>query len=100
MASLEDDVIFSLFFEFSLANFFDQASLVDNTKTIGNQIKLGQDMTGNEDGHAEFIVEALDHLTEFLDSDRIETIDGFVQNEEVGFGNERNRNSQPLFHPE
>ena len=55
-------------------------------------------MTGNEDGHAEFIIEAFDHLTEFLDSDRIETIDGFVQNEEVGFGNERNRNSQPLFH--
>ena len=41
-------------------------------------------MTGNEDGHAEFIIEALDHLTKFLDSDRIKTIDGFVQNEEVG----------------
>ena len=38
-------------------------------------------MTGNEDGHTEFIVEAFDHLTEFLDSDWIETIDGFIQNE-------------------
>ncbi len=38
-SGLEDDVVFSLFFEFSLANFFDQVSLVDNAKTIGNQIK-------------------------------------------------------------
>ena len=74
--------------------------MVDNAKAIGNQIEFGEDVAGNEDGHSKFIVEALDHLTEFLDSDWIETIDGFVQNEEVGFGNERNRNSQPLFHPE
>ena len=73
--------------------------MVDNAKAVGNQIKFGEDVTGNEDGHAEFIVEALDHLTEFLDSDRIETIDGFIQNKEIWLGNERDRNSQPLFHP-
>ena len=73
--------------------------MVDNAKTIGNQIEFREDVTGNEDGHAEFIIEALDHLTEFLDSDWIKAIDGFVQNKEVGLGNERNRNSQPLFHP-
>ena len=48
--------------------------MVDNAKAIGNQIEFGEDVTGNEDGHAEFIIEALDHLTEFLDSDWIETI--------------------------
>ena len=98
MIGLEDDIVFALLLEFGLANFFDQASLVDNAKAISNQIEFREDMTGNEDGHAEFIIEALDHLTKFLDSDRIKTIDGFVQNEEVGFGNERNGNSQPLFH--
>ncbi len=63
---------------------FDQASWVDNTKAVKQPDKV-QRMTGNEDGHAEFVAEALDHLTEF-DSDRIDTSLMVRPNEEVGFG--------------
>ncbi len=82
--SFEDDVP-SPVLRIQPALSFDQATLVDNTKAIGHQIKFGQDVTGDEDGHAEFTVEVLIIWTEFLIPTGSRPLDGSTKNEEVGF---------------
>ncbi len=99
--SLEDDVVFSLFFEFQPL----LISLISRPwSTIPKRLpppdKARKDMTGNEDGHIEFIVEALDHLTEFLDSDWDRDRDGFIKMRKSGLAMRAIAIPNRCFYPE
>ena len=94
------DIVFALFFKLRLGNLANQPSFLDNAEPVPHQVEFRQDMAGDDKGHAQLLVEPLHQLAEFLDSDRIQAIDRFVQYHQVRSGKKRNSQTQPLFHPE
>ena len=71
IASLEDDIIFAGSVKVILGEFCDKPSLVNHSKLGGYQIKLGQDVAGNDKSDSQFLIESLNHQSKFLDAKRI-----------------------------
>ena len=64
---------------------------------IGHQFELGHVMAGDDDGTVIRNV-ILDEVAHPLDAFRVEAVQGFVQDEIRGVGQDRGRDAQTLFH--
>ena len=61
---LRDDIIFAGSVKIVFGEFCDESSLVNHAKLGGYQIKLRQDVAGNDKSDSQFLVESLESSVE------------------------------------
>ena len=77
-----------------------QHSMVDDPNVIRQKGDLRKDVAGDQDGLSPFVAEAADKGTDLRDADRIQPVDGLIQDQQLRVMHDREGNRQPLLHTE
>ena len=71
-------------FEFVGIQFLDHFSFVNDADACGEPVYFGQDVTRHKDGHSVFVDERSQQLAYFNDAGRVESVGGFVEDQQFG----------------
>ena len=80
--------------------FFQQHSVIDDSNVVGHQGNFRQDMAGEENGFSAFVAQPPDKGADLRDSDGVEPVGRFIQNEKLRVVHHRKGDRQPLLHAE
>ena len=73
-----------------------QHSMVDDPNVIRQKGDLRKDVAGDQDGLSPFIAEAADKGTDLRDADRIQPVDGLIQDQQLRVMHDREGNEKKL----
>ena len=83
-----------------MAHFLYEFSSFDDAVASCEFLKFGKQVRGYEDSHAVVFVEFLQKFSDFEDSRRVETVYGFVENENARIAHECDGDCETLLHTE
>ncbi|MOA13424.1 hypothetical protein D3C78_1334740 [compost metagenome] len=75
-------------------------SFTDNTYSVGHLLHFAEQMTGDEHSNAVLLRQAFDELANFMNSRRIKSISWFIQNKQIGVGEQGCCDAKTLLHTE
>ena len=68
-----------------------QFTLPNDRNMVGHLVDFAQKVTGHHYGHAEPTGQVTDELAHLLNARRVQSVCGFVQNEQLGIAQQRSR---------
>ena len=79
------DMFTAFLLQLSKAFFFQQCAVVDNSNIVSQQGNLRKNVTGNQNGFSSCVAKLPNKRAYFCNTDRIETVDRFIQNQKFCF---------------
>jgi len=92
------DMLTAFLLQFSKAFFFQQCAVVDNSNIVSQQGNLRKNVTGNQNGFSSCVAKLPNKGAYFCNTDRIETVDWFIQNQKFWIVHNGKGDGKPLLH--
>ena len=96
LCNMDDITAFLL--QFSKAFFFQQCAVVDNSNIVSQQRNLRKNVTGNQNSFSSCVAKLPNKGAYFCNTDRIETVDRFIQNQKFWIVHNGKGDGKPLLH--